>query len=408
MIVGATCTKSKLLRCIITGTNRIHHLKSLCTSATRPVVDLRSDTVTQPTLEMYNAGINANLGDDVLGDDPTVQELQSKCAEMFGKEEGLYVPTGTMSNLAAVMSHAAAVPTIGKEIIIGAGSHISQWEQGNVAMLAGLNTRQIPDNDGILALDDIRRAYKSDKDDHCAKTTLVCLENTHNLHGGKALNKEYIDAVGELVHTELEDPVKLHLDGARIFHAAVSLGVGVRELCSAANSVSICLSKGLGAPLGSVLVGESEFIRLAKRARKALGGGMRQSGVVAGMGLYALESHVGRLHESHVHAQRLAEELSSHGFYIAHKGGVVDSNIVYFGLPEATKISDEDLCRRLDEEYNVMLGGGYVRGGENIGCRGAMFRAVTHLQIDDEGIDRALEGLVTLCRSDETDHKLPA
>uniref|UniRef100_A0A7S2PMU0 Aromatic amino acid beta-eliminating lyase/threonine aldolase domain-containing protein n=2 Tax=Leptocylindrus danicus TaxID=163516 RepID=A0A7S2PMU0_9STRA len=344
-------------------------------------------------MKMFNAGMNAKLGDDVMGDDPTVQELQSKCAKMFGKEEGLYVPTGTMSNLAAIMSHAASVPSIGKEIVVGADSHISMWEQGNVASFAGVHTRQIPDHGGVMELDDIRRVCHSDDDDHCAKTTLVCLENTHNLNGGRVLSKRYIDAVGKLVHSELEDPVRLHLDGARIFHAAVSLGMGVNELCSAADSVSICLSKGLGAPLGSVLVGESEFIRLAKRARKALGGGMRQSGVVAGMGLYALESHVERLHESHAHAQRLAKKLSNEGFHIALKGGVVDSNIVFFCLPDNANISGDDLLRRLGEEYNVKLGGGYIRTGE----RRAMFRVVTHLETNDEGIDRALEGLIALC-----------
>jgi len=375
------------------------------------VVDLRSDTVTQPTPEMYNAGITAKLGDDVMGDDPTVQELQSKCAEMFGKEAGLFVPSGTMSNLAAIMSHAAAVPTVGKEVLVGAGSHISLWEQGNVATFAGAHTRQIPDGPssslGMMKVNDIRRALCcSDDDDHCAKTVLVCLENTHNLNGGQVLNKQYIDSVGELVHSELADPVNLHIDGARIFHAAVSLGVQVNELCASADSVSICLSKGLGAPLGSVLVGESEFIRLAKRARKALGGGMRQSGVVAGMGLYALESHVDRLQDSHVHAQRLAKELANEGFHIAHKGGIVDSNIVFFCMPETAHISADDLCKRLSEEYNVKLSGGYVRNDDDNTepGRGAMFRAVTHYEIDDEGIDRALEGLVTLCESDDSSY----
>lgn len=348
------------------------------------MVDLRSDTVTAPSRPMLEAAMTARTGDDVMGEDTTVLELEAYMAEQCGKEAGLYVPTGTMANLVAIMAHCN---TRSSEIILGSNSHISLWEAGNAASLAGVHTRQIPERgDGSLPLDDIKDAFRIDDDDHCAKTELICLENTHNMLGGAVLNPADIHATGDLAH---ELGVKLHIDGARIFNAVVAGQTPIAELCQNVDSISICLSKGLGAPLGSVLVGETEFIRLAKRARKRCGGGMRQAGVVAAMGLYAVQNNVERLHDDHVRAQRLAAELLRHGFRLP-RNGQVDTNIIFFALPENSKVTQAELIPRLKEEYGVKMSGGYSRGGE-------LFRLVTHMDVDDEGVDRAAEAIVSLC-----------
>lgn len=273
---------------------------------------------------------------------------------------------------------------------MGASSHICLYEGGNAAGLAGVHTRQIQENevDATFSPNDIRDVYRLDDDDHYAKTTMLCLENTHNMLGGIALPPSYVAAMGRLAREELN--IALHIDGARIFNAATAQKVSVRELCAGADSVSVCLSKGLGAPLGSVLVGPTEFIRLAKRARKRCGGGMRQSGVVAAMGMHALTNHVGRLHHDHNRAKRLARELKRSGFRLPQADGNVNTNILFFALPENSLVSKEAFCEELDQRFNVKLGGGYSRGGE---C----FRAVTHMHISDEDIDRAAEAMIKVC-----------
>jgi len=323
----------------------------------------------------------------VFGEDDTVTALEEYVADLSGKEKGLYVPTGTMSNLVGILAHCHGRAS---EIIIGSESHICLWEGGNVANLGGIHTRQIPESstDATMDLTSIQDMSRTDNDDHFAKTSLICLENTHNMMGGIAIPPSYLDQVSHLAKTQLDD-VKVHVDGARIFNASIALQVPVADLCRGADSVSICLSKGLGAPLGSVLVGDVETIRLARRARKRVGGGMRQAGVVAAMGAYALEHNVRRLEEDHVRARRIAEELVRYGFR-QPQGGDVDTNIVYFGLPEGCGVSKEELCGKLYECYGVKMGGGYSKGGE-------LFRLCTHMDIDDEGVDRALEGLVQLC-----------
>lgn len=364
-------------------------------SSLKDVVDLRSDTVTKPTEAMLQSAYNAELGDDVLGEDPTVKLLQSRMAEIFNKEAALFVPTGTMSNICAIASHAANMSAFGKEIIVGRGSHISVWEQGNVSNLLGVHSRQLPD-EPQMKLEDIQAAYRADDDDHYAQTCLVCIENTHNLNGGKSLSKTYIDSVAKLVHDDIDrnKRIPLHIDGARIFNAAESVGIDVATLCNSADSVSVCLSKGLGAPLGSVLVGTDKFIYSAKRARKSLGGGMRQSGVVAAMGLYAVENHVERLSDDHRRAKRLAEELRSNGFLIAHEEAKVDSNLVYFSPCQTAMISQEELIRRLHLEYNIKMGGGYTRQDNS---DSTLIRMAVHMGVDDEGIDRTIEALISLC-----------
>lgn len=350
-------------------------------------VDLRSDTVTLPSREMLSAAVTAPLGDDVMGEDPTVLELEQYMADLFQKEAALFVPTGTMSNLVAVLAHCH---TRAAEIIIGSSSHINLWEGGNISNIGGVSTKQIKENDDAkFSPDDIRDNIRRDNDDHFPETKLLCLENSHNMLGGVALSPEYFDQMGRLAQ---EMGIKSHCDGARIFNAAVSQNVSVAELCSQIDSVSVCFSKGLGAPVGSVLVGEKEFIRLAKRARKRCGGGMRQVGVIAAMAMFAVKNNISRLADDHARAKRIGDELRSNGFFLP-RDGQIDTNIVYFGLPDNSKVPKEELCSRLDEEYGVKVTGGYSEGGR-------LFRLVTHLGIDDEGVDRAIEGLVNICTAD--------
>lgn len=355
----------------------------MMSSSADSFVDLRSDTVTQPSKPMLEAAVNAKTGDDVMGEDPTVLELEEKVADMFGKEKGLFVPSGTMSNLVSILSHCHGRAS---EMIVGANSHISLWEGGNAASLGGVHARQLVEDETTaeLSLEEIQSAFRLDNDDHFAKTELICLENTHNMMGGTVLGSDYIDQVGKLANSL---DIKLHIDGARIFNAATALSVSVKDLCKSAHSVSVCLSKGLGAPLGSVLLGETEFIRLAKRARKRCGGGMRQSGVVAAMGLYAIENNVQLLRYDHHRAKRLASELRRNGFEVA-RDGHVDTNIIYFALPPNSTVPIEDYCEVVKRDYGVLLTGGYSRGGK-------LFRAVTHLDLTDNDIDRAAIGMVS-------------
>ena len=224
--------------------------------------------------------------------------------------------------------------------------------------------------------------FRRDNDDHFAKSALICLENTHNMTGGIAISKEYTDQVG-ILSKNLGIPV--HVDGARIFNASIALGISMSSLCESVDSISVCLSKGLGAPIGSLVVGNTDFIRLAKRARKRVGGGMRQAGVIASMGMYALTHNVQRLEEDHQRARRLAQELVSCGFFQPQQGSV-DTNIVYFSLPSTCTLSKQEFTNRLFSEYGVQVGFGYSRNGD-------WFRIVTHLDIKDEDIDRALEGI---------------
>lgn len=349
------------------------------------VVDLRSDTVTAPSPAMLQSAISAPTGDDVFGEDPTVLELEEYTANLFGKERGLYVPTGTMANLTAILAHCHGRAS---EIIIGTNSHICLWEGGNVANLGGVHTRQICEDEQDATLDEqsIRDLHRLDIDDHWPKTEMLCLENTHNMMGGVALPPSYIDEMGSLTK-ELD--IALHIDGARIFNAIVAHDVTPAIMCQHADSVSICLSKGLGAPLGSVLVGSTEVIRLAKRARKRLGGGMRQAGVVAAMGLYAIQHNVELLKDDHDRAKRLAAELYRHGFCIPREGQV-DTNIVYFGLPEDSRVAIADFCDTLFDSHGIKVTGGYSRGGK-------IFRACTHLDVNDEDVDRAAEAIINVC-----------
>mmetsp|Transcript_7464 Transcript_7464/g.17127 ORF Transcript_7464/g.17127 Transcript_7464/m.17127 type:complete len:373 (-) Transcript_7464:28-1146(-) len=354
--------------------------------AIHTVTDLRSDTVTRPTKGMLRAATEAPLGDDVMGEDPTVNALEEFAADLFGKERALFCPTGTMANLAAILSHCHYNKS--SEIIIGAKSHINLYEGGGYANIAGVSSKQVvEDENGYMQSGGIRDNYRLDDDDHYAKTTLLCLENTHNMLGGVTLPASYIDQVGNLAHEELG--IKVHIDGARLMNSVAKQNISPSELIAGADSASICLSKALGAPMGSLLVGETEFIRLARRARKRLGGGMRQAGVMASMGMYALTNHVERLAEDHARAERIAAELHNAGFPMP-RNGKVDTNILFFALPENSKVTKEELPKLLLDKYNVLIAGGYSKGGR-------LFRLVTHMDVDDDGVDAAINGIISLC-----------
>lgn len=268
------------------------------------IIDLRSDTLTKPTPAMRQAMANAEVGDDVFGEDPTVQCLEDKAAERLGKEAGLFVSSGTQGNLVSLLTHCGR----GDEAIMGDQSHTFRYEQGGCAALGGIMPHLIRNQpDGTMDLGEVHTAIRGD-DIHAPRTRLICIENTHNRCGGVPLTAEYTQRVADLAH---EHGLHLHIDGARLFNAAVALGVDVKDLARYADSVTVCLSKGLAAPVGSVVCGAREFIHEARRARKVLGGGMRQAGVIAAAGIVALEQMVDRLAEDHANAEALATGLAN-------------------------------------------------------------------------------------------------
>ncbi len=337
------------------------------------IVDLRSDTVTQPTPAMREAMARAEVGDDVLGEDPTVNRLQQVAAERLGKEAALFVPSGTMGNLAAVLAHCDR----GDEAILGNLSHIFLLEAGGMAALGGVMPRPLPNlPDGSLDLDDIKGAIRPD-DIHQPISRLVILENTHNRCGGTVLSAEFTHQVGELAKSR---QLKLHIDGARIFNAAAACNTPAKVLAEPADSITFCLSKGLCAPVGSLLCGTMEFIRRARRIRKQLGGGMRQAGILAAAGLVALDEMVDRLSEDHRRARLLASGLGAvPGLEVDTK--VPASNMVFVSLAEdgAQPLTSALVCPRL-AELGVKV--------QAVGRR--RFRMVTHYWIDDEGIEQAI------------------
>lgn len=279
------------------------------------VIDLRSDTVTQPTAGMRDAMARAPLGDDVYGEDPTVNKLESWLAERLGFAAGLFVPSGTMSNLLGLMAHCER----GDEYIVGQQAHTYKYEGGGAAVLGSIQPQPLDNQaDGSLDLNQVAAAIKAD-DFHFARTRLLALENTMQ---GKVLSLDYLAAARKLTR---EKGLGLHLDGARLYNAAVKLGVDAREIAQHFDSVSVCLSKGLGAPIGSVLCGSSEFIAKARRLRKMVGGGMRQAGSIAAAGLYALEHQVERLADDHANAAFLGKALLELGFDVEP----VHTNMVY-------------------------------------------------------------------------------
>lgn len=336
-------------------------------------IDLRSDTVTLPTAAMRESIFKAELGDDVFGEDPTTNQLEEMAAERMEKEAAILVASGTMGNLVSVLSHCGR----GDEAILGDQSHTYIYEAGGIAALGGVHPRTVANRcDGTLRLEDIEAAIRADNV-HFPRTRLICLENTHNRCGGAVLGPEYIERVATLAH---DRGLKLHLDGARVFNAAVALAVHVKELTRHADSVSFCLSKGLSAPVGSVICGSKEFVTEARRIRKAVGGGMRQCGIIAAAGIEALANMIERLAEDHANARRLAEGIADiDGLAIDLER--VQTNIVFFDIVDKT-ISADQLVRRLNDAGVRILQVGPDR-----------MRAVTHYGIETKDVESALTAL---------------
>jgi threonine aldolase len=325
------------------------------------VVDLRSDTVTRPGEGMRRAMLAAELGDDVFGDDPTVNRLQARAAALLGFEDALFFPSGTQSNLAALMSHCQR----GDEVILGQEAHTYRFEAGGGAVLGSIQPQPLANRaDGSLDLAEVEAAIKPD-DAHFARTRLLALENTI---GGRVIARAYLEQALALAERR---GLATHLDGARVFNAAVRLGLPVAELVKGFDSVSVCLSKGLGAPAGTVLVGSKAFIARARRARKMLGGAMRQAGLLAAAGLYALEHNVERLAIDHANAERLAQGLAElRGVDVERP----QTNMVFVKLPAERIVP---LTEALQMQNILVL-------------PGPRMRLVTHLDVDAQGIDRTV------------------
>ncbi len=323
------------------------------------LVDLRSDTVTRPSEGMRRAMMDAPLGDDVFGDDPTVNRLQATAAGMLGFEQALLFPSGTQSNLAALMSHCGR----GDEYLVGQEAHTYRFEAGGGAVLGSIQPQPLANRaDGTLDLAEVEAAIKPD-DAHFARTRLLALENTI---GGKAIDRSYLQKALDLAKRR---QLATHLDGARIFNAAAKLGVNAKDLCAGFDSVSVCLSKGLGAPAGTLLLSNESVIKRARRARKILGGAMRQAGILAAAGLYALEHNVARLAEDHANAERLAQGLREAGFEVQGP----HTNMVFVKAPPG--FAD------------------HMVNNEILVLAGPRMRLVTHLDVGAAGIDRALAAI---------------
>jgi len=282
------------------------------------MIDLRSDTVTKPTEEMRKAMAQAEVGDDVYGEDPTVNELEKLAAKIFGKEDALFVPSGTMGNQVSIMAHTQR----GDEVILEANSHIFWYEVGAMAVLSGVMPHPVAGKNGVMDPDDVKRAIRPENI-HFPRTSLITIENTHNRSGGRVIPLENMK---EIYSIAKEFGINVHVDGARIFNASVASGISVKEYARYADSVMFCLSKGLCAPVGSVVVGDSKFIKRARKARKMLGGGMRQVGVLAAAGIIALTKMVDRLKEDHENARFLAMKLKEIGYQVNPED--VETNMV--------------------------------------------------------------------------------
>ena len=341
------------------------------------VIDLRSDTVTRPTPAMREAMANAEVGDDVFRDDPTVNRLEAETAERLGKDAGLFVPSGTQSNLCALLAHCQR----GDEYIVGEHAHTYSHEAGGAAVLGSIQPQPVRvGSDGMLDLDHVDEVVKPD-DSHFARSRLLCLENTHD---GKVLTLEQ-QASGRA--SADKHGLSYHLDGARLWNASVALGVSPADVAAPFDTVSVCLSKGLGSPLGSVLVGSDELVKSARRWRKALGGGMRQIGIIAAAGLHVLENHIDRLSDDHRNAARLAEGLG------AIDGLTIDScdtNMVFFHLDRP----DDTVADRL-EEHDILSLWWRARSTAWPG-EGSHSRMVTHYDVADDDIDKVIDAVAAV------------
>lgn len=343
------------------------------------MIDLRSDTVTKPTPAMRRAMAEAEVGDDVYGEDPTVNRLEAMVAERLGKAAAVFVPSGTMGNLIAVLSHCNR----GDEMILGDQSHIFHYEQGGSAAVGGVHPRTLPNrSDGTIDLAQIEEAIRSDNE-HYPITRLIALENTHNRCGGAVLPLAYVDSVGALAKMH---GLKLHIDGARLWNAAVSLGESPARLVAAADSVSVCFSKGLAAPVGSAVVGSHELIRKARRMRKQVGGGMRQAGVLAAAAIVALEEMVDRLTADHAHAAQLAHGLAAIDG-IALDPATIQTNIVYFDVTKPGWTA-------------MQLSAALAKEGVLVNATAAQrLRAVTNYHVTSADIQRTVAAVNDVLRS---------
>lgn len=342
------------------------------------IIDLRSDTVTLPTHTMMQAIYNADLGDDIFYEDTTTNRLERMAAERMGKEAALLVVSGTMGNLVSMLTHCKR----GEEVILGNQSHIFINEAGGMSAIGGMYPHTVANQpDGTIRLQDIELAIRSENI-HYPRTRLICLENTHNNCGGTVLSAQYMDEVATLAR---KYSLKIHLDGARIFNAAIALGIDVKELTCHADSVSFCLSKGLSGPVGSLICGSKDFIAEARRNRKVIGGGMRQCGIIAAAGIVALEQMVNRLSEDHLNARKLAEGIAQIP-YLSIDLDKVQTNIVYFNLI-SEKINTNALIQKLANHGIKILSSGPNR-----------LRAVTHNGISTEDIDFSLQALQTIIK----------
>lgn len=335
-------------------------------------IDLRSDTVTRPTAAMRAAMANAPVGDDVYGEDPTVEQLQRRTAELLGKEAAIFVPSGTMSNSIGVRLHCRP----GDEMICEAECHLYYYEQAGYAQLSGVAARPVPGVDGVWQPEQLYGLLRPENP-HFVRTRLLCLENTHNRGGGRIQPYDVVQTVCRWAH---DHGLATHLDGARLFNAAVATGIEASRWAQHFDTVSVCFSKGLGAPIGSALAGPRDLIALAVRHRKVLGGGMRQAGIIAAGALYALEHHIQRLAEDHANAQRLADGIQQiDGLRLQSER--VDTNLVFFAVDPASGTAAEltaDLQTR----------------GVLVNATGpSTLRAVTHLDVTRQDIDHALSAL---------------
>ncbi|MDA1054512.1 MAG: GntG family PLP-dependent aldolase [Planctomycetota bacterium] len=334
------------------------------------VVDLRSDTVTRPTPGMREAIANAEVGDDVMGDDPTVQRLESLTAEVLGKEAALFMPSGSMTNQIAVRIHCKP----GDEFLCEAGCHIYNYEQGAFAQLSGVVARTIEGNNGVLQPEQLHGMIRAENE-HLVRTRLVCLENTHNRGGGRVQPYEQVAGICEWAH---DGGLKTHLDGARLFNAVAATGIAADQWSKHFDTVSVCFSKGLGAPVGSALAGPADMIREARRHRKCFGGAMRQVGIIAAGALYAMQHHRERLTEDHANAQILADAVrATDGIRLLTPE--VDTNIVFIEVDPALGTAAE-FVTGLQQEGVLALAITPTR-----------VRAVTHLDVDESAMRRAAE-----------------
>ncbi|XP_044759593.1 probable low-specificity L-threonine aldolase 2 [Coccinella septempunctata] len=353
-------------------------------------VDLRTDTISQPTQDMRDAMVNAVVGDDVYGEDPTVAELERRSAEMLGKEDALFVVSGTMANLIAIMVHCTRRDS---EIIAGDNSHTFRFEQGGPSQIAGVQSCLLRNKeDGTFDLNELRDKIRVDSDVHEPVTQLVIVENTHNMCGGKVLPLEWLAEVQKISR---ENGVKVHMDGARVMNAAVYQKVPVSEIAKYVDTICFCLSKGLGAPVGSILAGSKNFIAKANRVRKVLGGGWRQAGFLAAAGLVAIDKMISRLEEDHKHAAKIARAINATGSKICRVNAATVQTNILMVMVDRSKTSAKEIVERLA----TVQPDDPVRVSVKTSCRDpGFFRIVLYWEITEEYVRAAIDKITMVIK----------